>query len=280
MILPIHIILAMTTVALPFHNSPAFPTSLVVWMTASVLVCGAVTVMLFAMGQGGSRLPIRGGTAEPEASDTNVGDGTPDACWYLGAFYYNPDDPAVWVEKRLGVGYTMNMARYQSWLALGAILLVAAGGSGLSIFLAMQVANDSRPGVHPAFEAAPAAVHQDFESDPALIGNWQTVDFVEHIEDFDPHQPTKPKGGITEITVRPEGKFDELTWRWTQGKVCTMWKGTEYCADYAIKSIEDRTYLFLPWISGDVTIHGQAPHYYVLIRTSGDSAQETEHVEP
>jgi len=28
------------------------------------------------------------------------GDGTPDSCWKLGLFYYNPDDSALFVEKR------------------------------------------------------------------------------------------------------------------------------------------------------------------------------------
>lgn len=53
-----------------------------------------------------------------------VGDGTPDAYWKLGIFYFNPNDAAVFVEKRFGIGYTMNFARPASWVILGAVLVV------------------------------------------------------------------------------------------------------------------------------------------------------------
>lgn len=34
--------------------------------------------------------------------------------WKWGQFYHNPDDPALWVEKRGGGGYTLNMAHRAS----------------------------------------------------------------------------------------------------------------------------------------------------------------------
>lgn len=52
-------------------------------------------------------------------------DGTPDECWKLGQIYYNPNDPALVVEKRFGVGYTINFGNRASWLVMGLILLVA-----------------------------------------------------------------------------------------------------------------------------------------------------------
>jgi uncharacterized membrane protein len=55
-------------------------------------------------------------------------DGTPDACWKFGLFYYNPDDSALVVEKRFGVGYTLNFGNRTMWWILGlaalALLLV------------------------------------------------------------------------------------------------------------------------------------------------------------
>jgi uncharacterized membrane protein len=51
------------------------------------------------------------------------GDGTPDECWKLGFFYFNPADPAIFVEKRLGIGYTCNFGNPTTWLVLGLILL-------------------------------------------------------------------------------------------------------------------------------------------------------------
>jgi uncharacterized membrane protein len=50
------------------------------------------------------------------------GDRSPDHCWKLGMFYFNPDDPALWVEKRFGLGYTINFARPAAWLLVAAIL--------------------------------------------------------------------------------------------------------------------------------------------------------------
>ena len=54
------------------------------------------------------------------------GDRSPDACWKLGLVYFNPDDPALWVEKRFGVGYTVNFARPSAWILIAAILGLTA----------------------------------------------------------------------------------------------------------------------------------------------------------
>lgn len=54
---------------------------------------------------------------------TGTGDGTPDACWRWGAIYYNPDDPSLFVEKRLGIGWTLNFANKWAWLFLAFTLL-------------------------------------------------------------------------------------------------------------------------------------------------------------
>ncbi|MDD7794183.1 DUF1648 domain-containing protein [Clostridium sp. 'White wine YQ'] len=55
-------------------------------------------------GQGGSNLKD---TTEEKSEDdvTNIDD---DAYWKLGSIYYNPNDPSIFVEKRFGVGWTLN----------------------------------------------------------------------------------------------------------------------------------------------------------------------------
>lgn len=53
-------------------------------------------------------------------------DGTPDECWKLGQIYYNPDDPAMMVEKRFGVGYTINLGNRASWLLIALLALAIA----------------------------------------------------------------------------------------------------------------------------------------------------------
>ncbi len=51
------------------------------------------------------------------------GDRAPDSCWKLGATYYNPADPAIFVPQRFGIGYTLNFGNRWSWVLLAAILL-------------------------------------------------------------------------------------------------------------------------------------------------------------
>lgn len=54
-----------------------------------------------------------------------------DDYWRAGAFYWNPDDPAIFVPKRMGIGYTVNFANKWAWVALAGILLAAV----LPVFL-------------------------------------------------------------------------------------------------------------------------------------------------
>ncbi len=42
--------------------------------------------------------------------------------WKWGLFYYNADDPIVWVHKLYGMGWTLNLARPTSWFILLALL--------------------------------------------------------------------------------------------------------------------------------------------------------------
>ena len=61
--------------------------------------------------------------AETGQDGTPIGDRTEDRHWKAGMIYYNPEDPAVWVEKRIGIGYTTNMARSEAWVMLGGIFV-------------------------------------------------------------------------------------------------------------------------------------------------------------
>lgn len=53
--------------------------------------------------------------ASPEPRNDNY--------WKAGMFYYNPDDPAILVSKRVGIGYTLNFASAWTWVIM-IILLV------------------------------------------------------------------------------------------------------------------------------------------------------------
>jgi uncharacterized membrane protein len=53
-------------------------------------------------------------------------DPTPNECWKGGVFYYNPNDAALFVEKRDGWGYTFNFANRRSWALLLLLALAIA----------------------------------------------------------------------------------------------------------------------------------------------------------
>jgi uncharacterized membrane protein len=87
---------------LPFFNPPA-------WVFL-ILVGGFFAIYVLLM----AHVLAKPLDFPPEA--------TPDRCWH-GVFYYNPDDPALFVEARTGFGYAGNFARPLSWV-LGALMLL------------------------------------------------------------------------------------------------------------------------------------------------------------
>lgn len=54
-----------------------------------------------------------------------TGQRPPDAAW-KGSFYCNPNDPALLVPKRFGIGYTLNFGNPWSWAVLAFVLLMVA----------------------------------------------------------------------------------------------------------------------------------------------------------
>jgi uncharacterized membrane protein len=77
-----------------------------------------VTFWMFRVGQGGQR------AVAPAARQEVHGDATPDHAWKVGGlFYFNPRDPAMWVENRVGIGYTLNVGNWLAWLLMAGMLL-------------------------------------------------------------------------------------------------------------------------------------------------------------
>ncbi|CQD15846.1 conserved membrane hypothetical protein [Corynebacterium striatum] len=58
-----------------------------------------------------------------------------DEFYKWGMFYYNPDDPAVMVDKRFGAGMDFNYARWQAKVFMAVILLLLIGSVALPILL-------------------------------------------------------------------------------------------------------------------------------------------------
>jgi uncharacterized membrane protein len=90
-------------------------------LLGQTLLIGAIFFIAYRTGQGGWRLRAAGEGKAPDSAP--VGDRTPDECWKLGVFYFNPDDPVLFVEKRFGIGWTLNFANPKAIFVFGAILL-------------------------------------------------------------------------------------------------------------------------------------------------------------
>ncbi|ALG07482.1 DUF1648 domain-containing protein [Kibdelosporangium phytohabitans] len=76
------------------------------------------------VGQAGHRLPKLPGE---EDEDTGLTQRDDDRRWHLGGLVYlNRQDPAVFVHKRVGIGWTMNLGHPVSWAVLVVLVLVAA----------------------------------------------------------------------------------------------------------------------------------------------------------
>ena len=85
-----------------------------VWLTPAVMLV-FVAVIFWWSYRKLTAASSRRETPEPQS----------DSYWKAGVFYFNPSDPAIFVSKRVGIGYTMNFANKISWLVLLGILLIA-----------------------------------------------------------------------------------------------------------------------------------------------------------
>jgi len=109
-------------IGIVYRLPDATPLAHYVLLAMSVLPWLGGVFISVRYGQGGTRLgsePLE--TLNLEGKPP-IGDRTPDSCWKFGQIYFNPDDPAIWIEKRAGVGYTLNFGRPVAWAILFAIL--------------------------------------------------------------------------------------------------------------------------------------------------------------
>ncbi|MBM3498201.1 MAG: DUF1648 domain-containing protein [Armatimonadetes bacterium] len=62
----------------------------------------------------------------------------PTAGWVWGMFYCNRDDPSLWVEKRLGIGWTVNFAHRAAWVIVGLAVGIPLGVAALALLAGNQ----------------------------------------------------------------------------------------------------------------------------------------------
>jgi uncharacterized membrane protein len=115
------IALVFSLVASPLRPNAENEPPIALLLAGTFLFVVTVLMIMFYLGQGGSNLTR---AREVAAAAPVIADRTPDRCWKVGIFYFNPDDPALLVEKRFGMGYTINFGHRGAWLIVAAILAI------------------------------------------------------------------------------------------------------------------------------------------------------------
>jgi uncharacterized membrane protein len=98
-------------------------------------VIAVLFVVIFSTGQGGSKLKVQEDQKDISLSGKRLENTDDDRFWKLGQFYFNPDDPTIFVEKRFGIGWTMNFGHPISWISLLGVIVVVV----ISLVLAFSV---------------------------------------------------------------------------------------------------------------------------------------------
>lgn len=94
-----------------------------------VAATAGLIVVTVRVGQGGSRLRMRfeEGSSDEAGAGARVSGAVnrdDDRFWKLGLLYVNHDDPAVFVPKRFGIGWTVNFARPTAVALLVGVIVV------------------------------------------------------------------------------------------------------------------------------------------------------------
>jgi hypothetical protein len=99
--------------------------------------------------------------------------------------------------------------------------------------------------------------------DTAVFGKWTAVDFVSNVEDFKPNSKAF-KGSLywTSLYLDKGNSFMSNlgNGKWAKGKILFG----NMVQNYEIKTFDGKTYLFVQWKSGDYSIRGNRPQYYVF----------------
>lgn len=77
-----------------------------------------VLIFSFKTGQGGSQIKL-----DSEEKTTFIMHDE-DSYWKFGIIYFNPDDPSLFVEKRFGIGVTVNFAKPLAWIFIIGIFVI------------------------------------------------------------------------------------------------------------------------------------------------------------
>ena len=108
-IMSIFLVLLFLYIQLIMFEVVTFHLWIIYSVTPAILIL--VLVLVVYAGQSGNRL-------KSEKNKHDVIDKDDDKYWKLGSIYVNKEDPSLFVDKRFGVGLTLNFGNYKSWLIL------------------------------------------------------------------------------------------------------------------------------------------------------------------
>ncbi len=170
---------------------------------------------------------------------------------------------SVWdrYERERTRSYSIKRAAGIPMIAL--ITLVAVFTVGFAAYGVMKIADNT---------------NYPFVDDQRVIGRWESVDFVSEIEQFNPGKKAYGEemyltsmiflnGGDTLFSAEG-GRQKKWISTWTRGMILN--KDEKTAEKYEIKEIDGNTYMFLEWKSGDYTIRGMKPQYYVLKKVDSE----------
>lgn len=116
-------------------------------------------------------------------------------------------------------------------------------------------------------------IEYPFVNDPQILGNWEAVDFVKEISNFTPDDKSfEGELVLKELNFLKDGKILNSPFSWTKGILLNPTGKT--ASEYVIKEINNSTYIFFQWKSGDYTFRDMTPSYYVLNKTNKDVPKE------
>ncbi|WP_219835311.1 DUF5808 domain-containing protein [Paenibacillus sp. R14(2021)] len=89
------------------------------WPSSALAAVSIAALVLIIGGVGGLMLSLRRLGRQVQA-------GSPDEDHWIagGIVYYNPKDPAVFVAKKYGIGWTVNLGRPPGWIVTGMLILI------------------------------------------------------------------------------------------------------------------------------------------------------------
>ena len=115
-------------------------------------------------------------------------------------------------------------------------------------------------------------INLPFINDERIVGKWNTVAYVEHIDDFPQNVNFEQTLWLEYIDFKSNGEvrrkyFEEEEWidKWTKGMLLDQKKSV--ASKYVFKVIENKEYMFLEWKMGNYIYAGRPATYYVFVRS-------------